>query len=76
MVRVFNKSRAYDPIDYESINDIEFWIMEKETSTTPILDYTEMENILYNEDSIPKFGLDKDEGEILNLCLFFYSYVR
>lgn len=39
---IFNKNRAYDPIDYESIDDIKFWIMEEDTSTTPILDYTEM----------------------------------
>lgn len=67
----FNKNLAYYPIDYESINDIEFFVMEEDTSTIPILDYTEMENILYNEDSIPKFSLDKDEGEILNMCLLF-----
>lgn len=45
--------------------------MEEDTSTIPILDYTEMENILYNEDLIPKFSLDKDEGEILNVSLLF-----
>lgn len=60
--RAFNKNRAYDPIDYESIDDIEFWIMEEEhTSATPILDYKEIESLLYNEESIPKVGLDKDE---------------
>ena len=58
--RAFNKNRAYDPIDYESIDNIEYWIMEEDNS--PILDYDDIENMLYNEESIPKVGLHEHEG--------------
>ncbi|XP_058757670.1 uncharacterized protein LOC131630946 isoform X2 [Vicia villosa] len=64
--RVFNKNRAYDPIDYESIDDIEFWIMEEDANTIPILDTNEMENILYMGESIPIIGSDKEGEEALN----------
>jgi hypothetical protein len=70
-VRVFNKNGTYDPIDYERIDDIEFWIMEEDTNSTPILDANEIESMLYNEESIPIIGrLDNDEGEnkIYYLC--------
>ncbi|KAK2426995.1 hypothetical protein QL285_025609 [Trifolium repens] len=62
--RAFNKNGAYDPIDYERINDIEFWIMEEDTNSTPILDADEIESMLYNEESIPIIGLDNEEGEL------------
>ncbi|KAK2392436.1 hypothetical protein QL285_065796 [Trifolium repens] len=63
--RVFNKNGTYDPIDYERIDDIEFWIMEEDTNSTPILDANEIESMLYNEESIPIIGrLDNDEGEL------------
>jgi hypothetical protein len=70
-VRVFNKNGTYDPIDYERIDDIEFWIMEEDTNSTPILDANEIESMLYNEESIPIIGrLDNEEGEnrIYYLC--------
>ncbi|WJX65243.1 hypothetical protein P8452_49925 [Trifolium repens] len=63
--RVFNKNGTYDPIDYERIDDIEFWIMEEDTNSTPILDANEIESMLYNEESIPIIGrLENDEGEL------------
>ncbi|KAK2370307.1 hypothetical protein QL285_083366 [Trifolium repens] len=63
--KVFNKNGTYDPIDYERIDDIEFWIMEEDTNSTPILDANEIESMLYNEESIPIIGrLDNDEGEL------------
>ncbi|WJX57553.1 hypothetical protein P8452_43100 [Trifolium repens] len=45
--------------------DIEFWIMEEDTNSTPILDANEIESMLYNEESIPIIGrLENDEGEL------------
>ncbi|KAF7811629.1 uncharacterized protein G2W53_032605 [Senna tora] len=35
-----NKRRNYDPIDYESIENIEFWITDEDTS--PFLDYDKL----------------------------------
>jgi len=73
-VRAFNKKGAYDPIDYERIEDIEFWITD-ETDSTPILDSNEIEAFLYNEESIPIVGLDNEEGEneVLLMCIFYYG---
>ncbi|CAJ2646347.1 uncharacterized protein LOC123904170 [Trifolium pratense] len=62
--RAFNKMGAYDPIDYERIDDIEFWIMDEDTNSTPILDSNEIESMLYNEESIPIIGIDNEEGEL------------
>ncbi|GAU34631.1 hypothetical protein TSUD_394220 [Trifolium subterraneum] len=62
--RAFNKKGAYDPIDYERIDDIEFWITDEDTNSTPILDADEIENMLYNKESIPMFGLDNGECEL------------
>jgi hypothetical protein len=75
-VRAFNKNGAYDPIDYERIDDIEFWIMEEDTNSTPILDADEIESMLYNEESIPIIGLDNEEGKniIYYLCALNCTY--
>lgn len=74
MDRVLNKNWAYDPIEYESIDDIEFWIMEEDINTIHILDYNEIKkNIIFNEESISILGLDKDERVILRLCIFCHS---
>ncbi|GAU50474.1 hypothetical protein TSUD_282520 [Trifolium subterraneum] len=62
--RAFNKKGAYDSIDYERIYDIEFWITDEDTNSTPILDANEIESMLYNEESIPISGLDNGEGEL------------
>jgi hypothetical protein len=53
-------------IDYERIQDIEFWI-PSETNSTPILDSNEIETFLYNEESIPIVGLD---NEVLMRIIF------
>ncbi|KAK2403589.1 hAT dimerization domain-containing protein / transposase protein [Trifolium repens] len=62
--RAFNKNGTYDPMDYERIDDIEFWIMEEDTNSTPILDTNEIESVLYNEELILIVGLDNKEGEL------------
>lgn len=71
MVRSFNKKRAHDPIDYEGINDIEFWIMEEDTNATSIIDFNEIETLLYNGKSIHTVAFDNEQGK--NEILLIYS---
>ncbi|GAU51453.1 hypothetical protein TSUD_413500 [Trifolium subterraneum] len=42
---------CYDPIDYESIDNIDFWVVEEEAP--PELDIHEIENLLYHDNAIP-----------------------
>ena len=49
--RFHNKKRSYDPIDYACIDEIEFWIIDEDELGE--LDLKEMENLLYEEGSIP-----------------------
>ncbi|GMP51929.1 hypothetical protein CsSME_00017962 [Camellia sinensis var. sinensis] len=49
----YYKIRNYDPIDIERIDKTEFWIIEEERleqEEPPLLDYDELEKILYEED--------------------------
>ena len=39
--------KNYDPIDYESINKIDFWVFEEEEE--PFIDHDEIENLLYED---------------------------
>ena len=49
--RFYNKKRTYDPIDYASIDETNFWIVDKDQ---PIeLDVEELETLLYEEGLIP-----------------------
>lgn len=56
-LRVANKKKNFDPIDYESIDQIDYWITEEDNS--PLLDYDELQNMLYNQDAIPKITIDE-----------------
>lgn len=58
--RVINKKRCFDPIDYESIEENEFWVMEEDDS--PLLDYDELENMLYDDQAIPNNAENLDKG--------------
>lgn len=49
--RCISKRTSYDPIDYESIDDIDFWVVEEEEP--PELDIDEIENALYNANARP-----------------------
>ncbi|GMP98937.1 hypothetical protein CsSME_00046624 [Camellia sinensis var. sinensis] len=40
--------KNYDPVDIESIDKIEFWIVEDEEEP-PLLDFDELEQMLYEE---------------------------
>ncbi|XP_039048882.1 uncharacterized protein LOC120189745 [Hibiscus syriacus] len=44
------KKPCYDPIDYESIDHVDFWVIEVETP--PELDIDEIDNFLYHENAI------------------------
>ena len=47
--RLYNKKRSYDPIDYECIDETEFWIIDE--NELGELDFEELENLLYEEES-------------------------
>ncbi|GMP37898.1 hypothetical protein CsSME_00009380 [Camellia sinensis var. sinensis] len=65
------KTRNYDPIDIESIDKTEFWIIEEqrlEQEEPPLIDYDELEKMLYEEDEPPRYkkqchGLRDDDVE-------------
>ena len=42
----------YDPVDIESIDKTEFWIVEEEEDP-PLLDYDELEQMLNEDGSTP-----------------------
>ena len=42
-LRRYGTKRSYDPVDYESIDKIEFWIVEEEGGE---LDFSELEDKL------------------------------
>ncbi|RVW20428.1 hypothetical protein CK203_112414 [Vitis vinifera] len=49
--RFYNKKRIYDPIDYACIDETDFWVVDDDQPTE--LDIEELENLLYEEGSIP-----------------------
>lgn len=49
--KVKRKKFNFDPIDYASIDKIEFWVVEDEEP--PFLDHEEIENALYEEGAYP-----------------------
>ena len=46
-----NKKRSYDPIDYACIDETKFWIIDEDELGE--LDLEEVENLLYEEGSLP-----------------------
>ncbi|KAF1869270.1 hypothetical protein Lal_00020947 [Lupinus albus] len=57
--REVNKRRTLDPVHYESMGNIEFWITEEEE--TPLIDYDEKEKMFYYDLSNPILDLTKDD---------------
>ena len=49
--RFYNKKRIYHPIDYACIDETDFWIVDEDQQVE--LDVEELENLLYEEKSIP-----------------------
>ncbi|CAL0299742.1 unnamed protein product [Lupinus luteus] len=58
--RANNKRRRLDPVDYESMENIEFWIIEEEEETS-LIDYDEIEKVFYYDLSNPILDLTKDD---------------
>ncbi|XP_071920401.1 uncharacterized protein [Coffea arabica] len=52
--RLSYKKRSYDPVDYETIDKVEFWIVDEEQEGE--LDYDELEEMI--EEEFPKTGED------------------
>ncbi|XP_071933926.1 uncharacterized protein [Coffea arabica] len=52
--RLSYKKRSYDPLDYEAIDKVEFWIVDEEQEGE--LDYDELEEMI--EEEFPKTGED------------------
>ncbi|RVW33935.1 hypothetical protein CK203_082981 [Vitis vinifera] len=50
-MRFYNKKRIYDPIDYACIDETDFWVVDDDQPAE--LDVEELENLLYEEGSIP-----------------------
>ena len=49
--KFYNKKIIYDPIDYACIDETDIWIVDEDQPTD--LDVEELENLLYEERSIP-----------------------
>ncbi|KAI3448753.1 hypothetical protein Pfo_005418 [Paulownia fortunei] len=55
------QKNCYNPINYKSINKIDFWVMEEEEeNSSPMLDIDELNNMLYGEESLPR-NVHEDE---------------
>ncbi|XP_054822674.1 uncharacterized protein LOC129320986 isoform X1 [Prosopis cineraria] len=78
--RVANKRKATDPVDFESIDKIEYWVMEEDDPS--LLHADEIEgDLLYDEQTLPRAIISQQEEEGLNLnflesfitcCHFYY----
>ena len=71
-----NKKFNFDPIDYASIDKIEFWVVQEEEP--PLLDYEKLENALYGERVYPiEEGSSHAQGDqfILNFVNSLPSYI-
>uniref|UniRef100_A0A0D2ZZ75 HAT C-terminal dimerisation domain-containing protein n=3 Tax=Brassica TaxID=3705 RepID=A0A0D2ZZ75_BRAOL len=55
----YGTRRSYDPVDYESIDKTEFWIVEEEGEGE--LDFSELEDKLLEE--YPKDGEELNHGD-------------
>ncbi|KAJ1391324.1 hypothetical protein SESBI_36715 [Sesbania bispinosa] len=56
-----HKKRSYDPIDYESIDKVEFWVVEEEAP--PEFDVDDIENVIYQDNAIPIVGESHNAGD-------------
>ena len=50
---LYKMKNNYDPVDIESIDKTEFWIVEEEEDP-PLLDYDELEQMLNEDGSTPQ----------------------
>lgn len=45
------KKRTYDPVDYECINNVDFWVVEEEAPPEFDDNEAELENNIYEDDA-------------------------
>lgn len=66
------RKRSYDPVDYESIDKTEFWVVEEEEAGE--LEYDELENALAEEypKDLEDTNPEKSNG-ILNVLLKLFE---
>ncbi|KAJ1398996.1 hypothetical protein SESBI_30639 [Sesbania bispinosa] len=57
------KKRSYDPIDYESIDKVEFWVIEEEAPPEFDVDDIENENVIYQDNAIPIVDESHNAGD-------------
>lgn len=79
--RVVNKRKTFDPVDYESIDKIEYWITE-EVDSPPLATLCAEdieEDIIYDDTTLPiPKGFINEEGwmfSILDVTFFNSLYV-
>ena len=69
--RFYNKKRIYDPIDYACIDETDFWIVDGDQPTE--LDVEELENLLYEEGSIP---INEWKVQVLTLVSKIFKLIK
>lgn len=67
--RLHRKKRSCDPIDYESIDKFDFWVMEDEPEPEPDFANEEIESLIYHDNSIPSYHV----GEYYS-SIFYFLY--
>ena len=77
------KKRSYDPIDYESIDKVDFWVTEEEEAPPEFgTDDFEIENVIYEDNAIPILGESSKNNEGYNCiqyalhCKVSFIYIR
>lgn len=61
--RMQHKRRSYDPIDYEFIDKLEYWVTEEEAPPEFDDQDHEIENVLYQDNAIPIVDESSSLGE-------------
>ncbi|GJV71333.1 hypothetical protein Tco_1491328 [Tanacetum coccineum] len=62
LVQLHFDKRSYDPVDYECIDETDFWVVEEEAQGE--LDYDQLENMVEQEPSSQTQGLvDEDDDD-------------
>ncbi|KAK8938450.1 hypothetical protein KSP39_PZI011345 [Platanthera zijinensis] len=75
--RTYFKKRSYDPLDYTSIDSVDFWVVEEEPA--PELNYNNLESEIYQEITIPIVGEVQDsnhQNEQTQGNLYKYKYAH
>ncbi|XP_054782036.1 uncharacterized protein LOC129289284 [Prosopis cineraria] len=60
--RVANKKKALDPVDYESIDQIDYWVMEEDDCSLLNIDNIERD-LIYDDTVLPKAIIHQEDEE-------------